>query len=214
MCLPRRCPKFPGDRDPLWGSPPVLGCTHLWARCAGGTLGTGSTGVTLLSGLSLFAFGTRLPVGTLRGSSRRERIEPTLDPCRGERGQILTGGPANPAGPGAPGSPRSPCGEEMGVKWGGGRIGGSEASGGTASTWGAVGGWHLRGHRGHRQRRMDQEGRIHPGKERMGSWGGVGSISLGREQRRGCPGSHLLAVGASGAGGTDGTRQTLRRRDR
>lgn len=82
----------------------------------------------------MFAFGTGLPVGTLQGSGRRERVEPSLDPCRGEQGQILTGGPANPAGPGAPGSPRSPCRGEMGVKWGG--DGGSEASGGT---WGAVG---------------------------------------------------------------------------
>lgn len=101
-----------GYRHPQ-GSAPILGCsgcTHLRARCARGTLGTGSTGVTLLPGLSLFAFGTGLPVGTLQGSGCHEWVEPTLDPCRGKWGQILTGGPANPAGPGAPGSPRSPCG--------------------------------------------------------------------------------------------------------
>jgi len=159
--LPHACqamPQISQGWGPPRGSPPLSGCpgcTHLRARCTGGTLGTGSAGVTLLPGLSLFAFGTRLPVGTLRGSGRRERVEPMLSPRRGERGQILTGGPANPAGPGAPGSPRSPCGGEMGVKLGGtggagpwvappapGGLWGDGAYGGTAGTGSA--GWTRR----------------------------------------------------------------------
>lgn len=71
------------------------GCTHLRAGRAGGTLGTGSAGIALLPGFSLFTFGPRLPIGALRGSGHRQRVEPppelALGPCRGNGAKYSPG---------------------------------------------------------------------------------------------------------------------------
>lgn len=201
-----------------WGLTPFGGCTHLGARCARGTLGTGSAGVTLLPGLSLLAFGTRLSVGALRPgeSGRRERGEDAGCVPGGGTGLSTHRGAGKSSRTGGTGlATLALFGTDAGVNGG---DGGSAVSGITASAPGAVG-VALTGAPRAPAAPDGPGGPDSPWKREDGEvgalvaspWGALWGVSV---QPWGCPGSHLLAVGASGAGGTDGTRQTLQEREK
>lgn len=200
------------------------GWTHLWSRSPGGTLRPGGSSITLLAGLPLLALGSRLAISTL-GKSHGQWS--TVSGHWGHWdgffwGAELTGGPANPAGPGAPGSPRSPC-RGNGVKIKGmGKMQHRQHCGGTGGTYGGTagtGGSRRARRAGLALERKEGElwgmdgsapgvgwvlpqgsGGIHLGDR-------VGSVPVGAVV--GSSWSHLLAVGASRAGGADGTGQTL-----